>query len=82
MESFKMDTRTRNVCGYCRGRGTYQSIGEETCMSCCGTGRSGGMIINIPDDKWYCMSCNGSGKKVYTRNEQCHMCGGSGYSNY
>lgn len=72
----------KTKCSACSGRGKWQEMGEEKCMSCCGTGRTGGMVIAIPDDTTWCRNCNGRGRKPYCKTIYCSLCNGCGYVNF
>lgn len=72
----------KQPCSACGGRGSWQEMGEESCISCCGTGRKGGMIIDLPNDDMWCCSCRGTGRKAYCRTKCCGACNGSGNINF
>lgn len=72
-------TRPNRVpCGSCNGQGSINTMGEETCPRCAGTGRDN------KSDLWSepCLQCNGRGKVYYCRHVPCRSCRGSGYTQY
>lgn len=69
---------TKKICGYCNGQGKYSTIGEESCMPCCGTGQINGWVV-VTDGP--CTNCNGTGKKVVLKMVSCNVCQGNGYVN-
>ena len=62
------------TCHICNGQGKNQTMGEEDCNSCMGTGR------DTKSNSWAapCRACNGSGRVTYCRYETCKTCGGKG----
>ena len=73
----KKITHKKEVCNSCGGKGYYDSIGDEPCDDCAGTGR------DVNSDLWSepCRGCNGSGKKCVWRKNVCSSCSGTGYLN-
>lgn len=66
------------MCYLCRGTGKEDTIGEETCGHCAGTGR------DKNSDLWSepCGRCNGRGKVTYARKITCRNCHGTGKTSY
>jgi DnaJ-class molecular chaperone len=65
-------------CYTCGGRGSVDTIGEEPCQYCAGSGR------DTKSDCWSepCRYCNGKGRVVYNRRATCNACHGRGTIHY
>lgn len=59
-----------STCYYCGGKGWVDTIGDETCFKCAGTGR------DVHSDLWAepCGRCDGKGTVTYARREPCRAC--------
>lgn len=67
-----------SICQKCNGMGRYQVMGVRRCISCAGTGRHSGMVIDLEHNSVKCHICHGTGKESYCEYKTCDWCNGRG----